>query len=134
MDGADHGAYEIEHRLTEEMGSLLEARKAAGRALAACAYAGRHEDVILVVSELVTNALLHGAGAPVLRVIGTPSRVRVEVADAGARLPRPRDPGPFDGFGLNVVQRLSACWGVRRRRAGKAVWCELAARPDPAVL
>ncbi|WP_345403055.1 ATP-binding protein [Nonomuraea salmonea] len=81
------------------MASITEARRLAREALVTCGFQGRHEDVLLVVSELVTNALVHGDGSPVLRVRGSADRVRIEVGDAGAGVPRTREPGPASGWG-----------------------------------
>src|SRR5438094_274207 len=50
------------------------------------------EDVLLVVSELVTNACLHAGGAEELRLRRSPKSLRLEVTDLGAGRPRPRTP------------------------------------------
>lgn len=125
--GTGVGTHEVEHRLAEELDSITAARHLARAALQAWSYRGRHEDVLLVVSELVTNALLHGAGEPVLRMSGGRWHVRIEVADSSAEPPRPREPGPADGWGMHVVGKLSTGWGTSYREGGKVVWCELAA-------
>ena len=113
------------------MGSINAARQIARRLLTDCEYLGRREDVLLVVSELVTNALVHGEGPPVLRMSGTPLRVRVEVSDGGGALPEVREPGQGSGWGMNVVKLLSAAWGISQQEPGKAVWCELEGRLSP---
>lgn len=92
------------------------------------------EDVLLVVSELVTNACLHAGGPEELRIACTPKVLRVEVADGGAGQPAPRTPhraGRPGGHGMFIVQRLCMDWGVTRvpERSGKTVWAELAAPP-----
>ncbi|EDY44380.2 ATP-binding protein [Streptomyces sp. SPB074] len=90
------------------------------------------EDVLLVVSELVTNACLHAEGPEEL-VLGTDGKtLRIEVADLGAGEPEPRRPhqaGRPGGHGMFIVQRLSVDWGVARTEgvAGKRVWAEVAA-------
>ncbi|MDT3397386.1 ATP-binding protein [Streptomyces sp. B1866] len=128
-------AYEVELSLPEDGGSTARARDFTREILAGSAYQGRHDDVVLVVSELVSNALRHGHGAPVLRLLGTAGRIRVEVADDSPVPPRPRDPGPDGGLGLRLVERLAVRWGCtpydpRQPEAagtpGKVVWCELA--------
>ncbi|GAA3651620.1 hypothetical protein GCM10022224_013130 [Nonomuraea antimicrobica] len=123
--------YQVDIRLPEEMASITEARRLAREALRACGFQGRHDDVLLVVSELVTNALVHGDGPPTLRVRGSASHVRVEVGDAGDRLPEAREPGPASGWGLHVVGLLCTGWGISPGDGGKVVWCELAARLAP---
>ncbi|MBB4894812.1 hypothetical protein FHS39_003870 [Streptomyces olivoverticillatus] len=90
------------------------------------------EDVLLVVSELVTNACLHADGPEELRVIRTGKVLRLEVTDLGSGTPSPRTPhraGRPGGHGMFIVQRLCLDWGVVRRDGGvgKTVWAELAA-------
>jgi anti-sigma regulatory factor (Ser/Thr protein kinase) len=87
------------------------------------------EDLLLVVSELVTNAVLHGAEPIVVTVVRTPDRVRVEVTD-GAPDASPHSnrvrPDAETGRGLSVVTRLAAAWGWRATPGrGKTVWAEL---------
>lgn len=90
------------------------------------------EDVLLVVSELVTNACLHADGPEELRMARLPKKLRVEVVDGGAGQPAPRTPhraGRPGGHGMFIVQRLCLDWGVSRtpEQPGKTVWAELAA-------
>ncbi|WP_285564908.1 ATP-binding protein [Streptomyces sp. RTGN2] len=90
------------------------------------------EDVLLVVSELVTNACLHADGPDELRIARSSKALRVEVADGGAGQPAPRTPhrpGRPGGHGMFIVQRLCLDWGVVRvpGEPGKTVWAELAA-------
>lgn len=87
------------------------------------------EDALLVVTELVTNAVLHGRGAPLLRLRTAPARLRIEVADESPRPPKRRTSGPDGGWGLALVELLTAEWGVVRSGRGKVVWCELRVPP-----
>ncbi|MER6302288.1 ATP-binding protein [Kitasatospora sp. NPDC001539] len=85
----------------------------------------------LLSSELVTNALLHtGKGAVFDAVLGTDSRLRIEVQDGASRLPgRRRDPEPeyaTSGRGLLLVEALADSWGVQLKGDGKITWFELA--------
>ncbi|MFI8084451.1 ATP-binding protein [Kitasatospora sp. NPDC086009] len=93
------------------------------------------EDVVLMVSELVTNACVHAPGGPYeLRLAWDGSRLRIEVGDAGReppRLRRPADRGAPGGHGLRVVDRLARAWGYRPERDGKTVWAEVPAPPGP---
>ncbi|MET9659502.1 ATP-binding protein [Streptomyces sp. NPDC006510] len=91
------------------------------------------ETAVLLLSELVTNAVEHGRVSPG-REIGTrfalyDSTLRVEVADANDDLPKPRPAGidDEDGRGLALVIALADRWGTcpRRNGIGKAVWAEL---------
>ncbi|KAF4410775.1 MULTISPECIES: ATP-binding protein [Streptomyces] len=89
------------------------------------------EDVLLVVSELVTNACLHAEGPEELRIGCAPDALRLEVSDRGDGAPAPRTPhnaGRPGGHGMFIVQRLCREWGVVRNPdgAGKTVWAELA--------
>lgn len=90
------------------------------------------EDVLLVVSELVTNACLHAEGPDDLLLTCDNKVIRVEVTDRGAGQPTPRTPhraGRPGGHGMFIVQRLCLDWGVQRTpgHAGKTVWAELGA-------
>ncbi|MFI6113049.1 ATP-binding protein [Kitasatospora sp. NPDC051164] len=95
------------------------------------------EDVLLMVSELVTNACLHAPGGPrELRLRWDGERLRVEVADASPVPPRLRpyaDPGRPGGHGLRVVDRLSRSWGSEPEGGGKLVWLEVAGPPVGSV-
>jgi hypothetical protein len=90
------------------------------------------EDILLVVSELVTNACLHGGGPRELRLHRSSTVLRMEVTDGGSGDPAPRTPhraGRPGGHGMFIVQRLCLDWGVSRSAEGgpgKTVWAELA--------
>ena len=91
---------------------------------------GTREDLLLVVSELVTNAVVHGAEPIRVTMVRAPERVRVEVTDgAAAASPHgnPRPPTDAEtGRGLSVVTRLAVAWGWRASPGrGKTVWAEL---------
>ncbi|MEU6705018.1 ATP-binding protein [Streptomyces wuyuanensis] len=92
------------------------------------------EDVLMVVSELVTNACLHAGGPLELVLNCTSERLRIEVSDASPVPPRPRphaDPAVPGGHGLVVLGRLSRAWGSVPRDSGKTVWAEVAASRRP---
>jgi anti-sigma regulatory factor (Ser/Thr protein kinase) len=103
-------------------------------ALGADPTAGYAETLVLLVSELVTNAVVHAGGAAELRLLWPQDvgPVRVEVADASDTAPRPRHacPGATSGRGLELVELLAARWGWSQEGAGKLVWCEVD-RTDP---
>jgi anti-sigma regulatory factor (Ser/Thr protein kinase) len=90
-------------------------------------------DAQLIVSELVTNSVVHaqmGPGDSIGVDVGlSDDRVRIAVADDGAAsLPHAVDPdaGAPNGRGLLLVEHLSHAWGVIRERNGAThVWCEL---------
>ncbi|MET7489570.1 ATP-binding protein [Streptomyces sp. NPDC005538] len=115
-----------------ERRSVPAARHFAHAFLAECGLAEveRGGDVLLCVSELATNALVHGVPAGrqfrvVLRYDGR--MVRVEVHDSGGGIPQV-DAHPEDtdegGRGLLLVAALSDKWGVGERELGKVVWAE----------
>jgi anti-sigma regulatory factor (Ser/Thr protein kinase) len=87
------------------------------------------DDVISVVTELVTNATQHAGTTSQLRLRSHPGRLIVEVADADGRIPRPAVTQAMDERhrGLMIVAQLSQRWGVRPTDRGKVVWAELAA-------
>ncbi|TDC44804.1 GAF domain-containing protein [Actinomadura sp. KC345] len=89
------------------------------------------DTVELLVSELVTNALVHGAGSIGLRMIKAAHATEggtllCEVYDDGADLPRLRHADATDesGRGLQLVSHLAARWGTHRTERGKVVWFE----------
>ncbi|MEU8662610.1 ATP-binding protein [Actinoplanes philippinensis] len=88
-------------------------------------------DATLIVSELVTNAVRHGGGCPVLRVHAEDGRVRLSVADRSSRVPHRRDIDEHSagGRGLVFVDAFAQTWGVRREGEGKQVWVRLAPYP-----
>lgn len=85
-------------------------------------------DILVCVSEAVTNAVLH-AGTQVRFVVKARGRwLRIEVTDDDPTLPVVRHPDPMTptGRGLLLIERLSSSWGVDGRVDGKTVWFELA--------
>ncbi|MFD8347598.1 ATP-binding protein [Streptomyces coelicoflavus] len=117
-----------------ERRAVPDARRYAHETLAGWGLADteRGEDVLLCVSELVTNALLYGVppGRLFLLFLRYDGRVlRVEVHDSGGGVPRINAGRDEGGRGLLLVAALSDAWGVREREPGKAVWCEFTLRP-----
>jgi anti-sigma regulatory factor (Ser/Thr protein kinase) len=88
-------------------------------------------DLVLVVSELVTNAIVHGTTAQGREVGLTfdlnPMRLRVEVRDPGDGTPAVREDSSDDdenGRGLHIVDATVDRWGVTPRVIGKTTWAE----------
>ncbi|MGX2995328.1 ATP-binding protein [Streptomyces sp. JNUCC 64] len=98
------------------------------------------ETLILLVSELVTNAVVHAGCPAVLRLLlsgraeAAPATVRVEVADSCARPPRPRraEGDETGGRGLELVDGLADRWGWQQEGSGKRIWCEVDRTASPA--
>ncbi|GAB2859202.1 ATP-binding protein [Streptomyces deserti] len=120
-----------------ERQSVPAARAFAREALVDWGVRGRADDVLLCVSELATNALVHGVPPGrgfLLRVLpyGDDGGVRIEVHDSGDGVPavphtEVQEPGE-GGRGLLLVSELADKWGVGERDPGKIVWCEFAGR------
>jgi len=89
----------------------------------------QREDAALMVSELVTNAVVHGVGVILLRIDVQADAVRVEVADEGNiwLAPSP-EPGAHGGWGLRIVEQLADDWGILE--GSTRVWFQLV-RPHP---
>ncbi len=119
-----------ELRLAERDTSAALARQFTRSTLAAWGSRCSHDDFVLVVSELVTNALLHAHGTPMVRLVDGGDRVRAEVCDDSPLLPVSHRVTPTTGLGLRVVEQISSAWGASRRGRGKVVWCELATPQD----
>ena len=81
-------------------------------------------ELLLCLSEVVTNAVRHADTAVRLTVARHRNVVRVEVADSSPALPVRRSPAPSasSGRGLLILDQLTAGWGTRRTEDGKVVW------------
>lgn len=79
------------------------------------------DTVVLVVSELVTNALRHGGGRCTWELTAHPDTIEVAVHDPSRHAPRMRTPdlnGGTGGFGWPMVNRLARSTAVTRRASG----------------
>ncbi|MFF9068227.1 SpoIIE family protein phosphatase [Streptomyces sp. NPDC014891] len=89
------------------------------------------DSAVLMVSEMVTNVLVHTDGDALLVAevaCGEKARrLRVEVSDGSDELPHKRHPGEMasSGRGLVLMEMLADAWGVDPRGEGKAIWFEL---------
>ena len=89
------------------------------------------DTVVLVVSELVTNALRHGGGTCTLDLTAHPDSIEVAVHDPSPQAPRLRTPdlnGGTGGFGWPMVNRLARATTVTRRTPGGKTVSALLAR------
>jgi GAF domain-containing protein/anti-sigma regulatory factor (Ser/Thr protein kinase) len=112
-----------------ESDAVPKARHWVAAALAESGLGGVVADAELAVSELVTNALLHGAPPVSVHVDVREGSVRVEVADGSRHAPvrAIARQDAMTGRGLSLVAALARDWGVEQRPHGKAVWAELSA-------
>jgi anti-sigma regulatory factor (Ser/Thr protein kinase) len=88
-------------------------------------------NTLVLVSELVSNAVRHGSAPIALHLLAEPQLLRVEVHDAGLGVPLPTRPPAIEtdigGRGLLLVAALSSRWGVTDlvTPPGKATWFEM---------
>lgn len=82
---------------------------------------------VLLVNELVANAIVHGEGSISFSLEIGAGGVRVAVTDEGEELPvlRASSPTAEGGRGLSIVDTLATRWGVDPEGRGKSVWFEL---------
>ncbi|WP_078662779.1 ATP-binding protein [Streptomyces bicolor] len=87
------------------------------------------ETAVLLVSELVTNAVRYGLGSILLTLTVHGTSLRCEVTDANPAAPRLKEAAVDDetGRGMQLLHELSHRCGVRPARHGKTVWFELEA-------
>ena len=122
-------------RLAEDLNSAAHARRFVEETCAAWGLDAVIDDALLVVSELVTNAVVHGRSEAEVRLTPTLDMLRVEVADDGPASPDPQLAGADDehGRGLFLIGVLSTAWGTESAPGGgKVVWADLRLEPEPA--
>lgn len=106
--------------------AAAEARQAVLSCFDGLLSAEKLDDVLLVVSELVTNGVLHGHGDIDVRMTSDGNVVAGAVTDEGHGFdgrPRPRDPRRIGGHGLHIVGRVSEQWGLGD--GATSVWFEI---------
>lgn len=111
--------------------AVRHARRFTRRTLRAWGVTEETDAALLVVSELVTNALVHTEGQVRLDLTLVSHRLRIAVADGSPRTPvKPPSIGweATGGRGIYLVEALSAAWGTLPVGGGKQVWCELPLR------
>jgi anti-sigma regulatory factor (Ser/Thr protein kinase) len=111
-----------------ELPCAVSSPAAARRVVRSCL--GRHEqcDLIeLLVSELVTNVVVHTDSGVELHLSQFDGYIRVGVSDRGGGTVQIRDADADGGRGLQLVEALAQRWGVDARHDGKTVWFELGA-------
>jgi anti-sigma regulatory factor (Ser/Thr protein kinase) len=110
-----------------ELGAAREARRFVGDTLAHWGCPELATAAVLMVSEMFTNAVLHGCGDPQVVITLRGDRMEVQVHDDDTSPPVQRSAGPQDtsGRGLQIVDSLSEEWGSVPYGQGKYVWCSL---------
>jgi anti-sigma regulatory factor (Ser/Thr protein kinase) len=114
--------------------AVRHARRFTRRTLRAWGVAEEADTVLLVVSELVTNALVHTDGQVRLDLTLIDSRLRIAVTDNSPRTPvKPTSIGweATGGRGILLVEAMSAAWGTVPVSGGKQVWSEVALERHP---
>ncbi|GAA2191705.1 MULTISPECIES: SpoIIE family protein phosphatase [Streptomyces] len=123
----------------DEPDRIAEARQHLRELLHDWRSADQVDSAVLLVSEMVTNVLVHtDADALLLAEVvgeGAGRRLRVEVFDSGDDLPHRRRPGELasSGRGLMLIELLADAWGVDPRGEGKSIWFELYEPGGPAA-
>jgi anti-sigma regulatory factor (Ser/Thr protein kinase) len=130
LTGRREGPAELRSPVMNDPADVAQARRAVRDALRRWGLDLDPDVVALLVSELVTNALVRGRPPMELRASRVGSGLRVEVLDgAGERRPRRRSVRPSSddprGRGLTIVSALATRWGTAPSPGGKAVWFEL---------
>ena len=129
---AQRARLNLQVTLPTDDGAVRLARRVTRDVLARWRLDHVQDTAVLLVSELVTNAVRHARDTYAIALdleIGA-TWLRIEVQDADPRWPKPRIPDRLDesGFGLVLVDALAGNWGVRQTATGKAVWAELDTR------
>ncbi|MFL5827770.1 MAG: ATP-binding protein [Thermoleophilaceae bacterium] len=131
---SDGSRFGTTRRVTRTLPARPEGVTSARRGLAELGFPEpTRETLALLVSELVTNAVIHAGlsdeDSVTLSVTQRPGRARVSVHDAGEGFepPPPRRQNRFTtgGRGLFIVDSLSDSWGVEQDDEGCTVWCEI---------
>lgn len=119
--------------VTGEPGSVAGARHFLSSVLDDWGLQPLIEGAALLVSEVVTNALLHARSGADVHVQRTSTGVEVEVRDLDERLPAARlvDDDAESGRGLFLLDAVASDWGAEPSAAGKRVWFRLDLPGDP---
>lgn len=122
--------------LPAETSSVPTARRFVRTALEGQGLLAAYDAAEMLVSEVVTNAVLHARTEFTVEVLRTGDMVRVSVMDLSSAIPRQRryGTGSTTGRGLRLVATLAVAWGVDRTAAGKTVWFEVPAAGDAGTL
>ena len=124
---AQHALSQAGCTLAADLTSARQARSFVDECLARWDAGDAIDTVVLLVSELVTNAVLHAGSEVDLSVRLLPDAVRVEVVDTSPVIPSPQEADEADtsGRGLAIMDAMAAAWGIDPLPDGKRVWFEV---------
>ena len=119
-----HATPRAERRLSSGHEAPTQAREFLRAASCVTHHSEVLEDAVLLVSELVTNSVIHGGPPVVVAVDCDGDTLQVRVRDGSSVLParRATDHSEEGGRGLALVDTLSSDWGVDPQPDGKHVW------------
>ena len=124
---------QVHLELRPELRCVAAARRFLFQTLADWNVPELYGDGVIVVSELVTNAITHAPEPGELRLSLLPDTLRVAVTDSGSGAPEPRHRSSTreGGRGLYLVDALTSAWGMEPLAdGGKVVWAELTRGED----
>jgi DNA-binding NarL/FixJ family response regulator len=127
LDVVDHVLQQARAKLAGELESPGAARRFVDETLRRWECEDQLDLVTLLVSELVTNAVVHAGSDVEVGVQLTGDGVRIDVMDQSPTMPVPRTAQDYDtsGRGLELVDALATRWGVDTLPFGKSVWFEV---------
>lgn len=119
------GSLEARRHLDRDSGSVAAARHWAADQARAWALDGIVDELQVVVSEMVTNAVLHAGTACTLTLRLAPLSLTVEVTDGSPEAPQLRTDREIGGRGLQLVTAFTSAWGFEPTATGKTVWARM---------
>ncbi|HVF33412.1 MAG TPA: response regulator [Acidimicrobiales bacterium] len=128
---SDHHADDVIRTATERFPADLKSARTARRFVAGVLDAwgldALQDGAALLVSELVTNAVVHAHSTVELAVHLRPERIRIEVVDTARDHVRRRDAKDDEqsGRGMALIEALAVAWGIDTLLSGKSVWFEM---------
>ena len=121
-----HSPYEASWELEDELDAPRHARHLTADTLSAWGIDGFSDGAQLVVSELVTNALVHAQSCSCLMLRYDGNKLWIGVRDHGDGEAVQRTSTGIGGWGLKVVESQSDDWGTERHHdGGKTIWSEM---------
>ena len=113
-------------RLPAETAAVASARRFTESCLVQWKLSHLTETMNLLVTELVTNAVVHGGTGADLKLLFDSERLRVEVRDGSTAKPRVKNYSTTatTGRGMQIVDALADRWGTTEEAPGKVVWLE----------